>query len=200
MILNDKQIELLAVNNEMIFPFIDHQVREVDGKKQISSGLSSFGYDITLADTFKAYNSAYSVHQASDKWGLVVDPLDFNSEDLLESFTVDPDVGYAIIPPHGYFLGHANEYMRMPNNVSAICLTKSTYARTGIFLNTTPIEAGWHGIITLEIANLTERPVKLYINQGICQLQFFGGDFPKTSYADRGGKYQGQLGITLPKG
>lgn len=200
MILNDIQIERLAINNNMIHPFINHQVSEKNGKKCISAGLSSFGYDITLGRTFKAYNRAYSVHQNFDKWNLVVDPLQFNEEDLLETFVVPEELDYTVIPPHGYFLSHSNEYIKMPQNVNAICLTKSTYARVGIFLNTTPLEAGWEGIITLEIANLTDRPVRLYPSQGICQVQFFKGELPRTTYADRAGKYQNQRGITLPKG
>lgn len=200
MILNDAQIEQLALNDNMITPFIDHQVREENGSKIISKGLSSFGYDISLANTFMAYNGAYSVHQHSNKWNLVVDPLNFKADDFLEKFTVEPEIGYAILPPHGYFLAHSNEYVSMPVNVNALCISKSSYARVGVFCNTTPIEAGWKGIITLEIANLTDRPVKLYVNHGICQLQFFQGITPRVTYADRGGKYMNQTGITLPKG
>ena len=208
MILNDKQIKALVEQYDMISPFIPNQVREVLDesdefgtmpRKIISKGLSSFGYDISLANLFKAYSSAYSVHQQSDKWDIVVDPLNFD-EAVLETFTCDPLKGYIIMPPHGYYLGHSNEYMKMPPNVNALCLTKSSYARAGVLCNTTPIEAAWEGIITLEIANLTDRPVKLYVNQGIAQLQFFEGEVPDVSYADRKGKYQGQTGITLPRG
>lgn len=201
MILNDKQIETLCTReNPMIEPFLGYQDRGTANSPRISSGLSSFGYDITLAPEFKAYNSAFSVHQDSKKWGLVVDPLNFNGDDLLESFVVSDEVGYTVVPPHGYFLGRSLEYIRMPDNVSALLLTKSTYARVGCFLNTTPMEAGWVGHITLEIANLTDRPIKLYTRQGIGQLQFFQGERPKVTYADRKGKYQNQIGIVLPIG
>lgn len=199
MILNDKRIDELAKSKQMIEPYIDHQVRHNENQdKVISFGLSSFGYDITLANTFKAYNSAFSVHQSSDKWNLIVDPLNFNEDDLLETFTVTED--YTVIPPHGYFLGYCNEYIKMPDDVNAIVLTKSTYARIGVFCNTTPIEAGWEGQITLELANLTDRPVKLYIDQGIGQLQFFQGERPNITYADRNGKYMRQFGVVTPRG
>ena len=117
---------------------------------------------------------------------------------MLETFT-DGGRGYVIMPPHAYFLGHSVEYFKMPENVNAIILTKSTYARIGLFLNTTPLEADWEGIITLELANLTDRPIKVYVNQGIGQVQFFEGQRPEVSYADRKGKYMRQVGITLPR-
>lgn len=198
-ILADWEIKILAINKEMIEPFISEPTSEENDKKIISKGLSTFGYDITLGNVFKAYTSAYSAHQTSDKWSLIVDPLDFDTEHLLEEFTVT-DSDHIVIPPHGYFLGYSNEYIKMPDNVSALCLTKSTYARVGILCNTTPLEAGWEGQITLEIANLIDRPVKLYINQGICQLQFFEGENPNTTYAEKKGKYQFQTGITTAKG
>lgn len=212
-ILNDRQIIALCegVNKPMIDPFVNHQVRYKElseaedpygtlQQKVISYGVTSFGYDITLASVFKAYNRAFAVHQSPDKWNLVVDPLDFNKADLLDTFIVPADVGYTIIPPHGYYLGHSNETLHMPEDVSALLLTKSTYARIGLFCNTTPMEPGWEGQITLELANLTDRPIKLYIDQGIGQLQFFKGDRPNITYADRNGKYQGQTGITTPIG
>ena len=208
MILNDRQIKALVAKHDMINPFIPNQVREViddddefgtSPRKIISKGLSSFGYDISLANLFKAYSSPYSVHQQYDKWDIIVDPLNFD-ENVLETFSSDSETGYVVMPPHGYFLSHSNEYIKMPPNTNALCLTKSSYARAGVLCNTTPIEAAWEGIITLEIANLTDRPVKLYVNQGICQLQFFEGLIPDVSYADRRGKYQHQTGITLPRG
>lgn len=200
MILNDFQIQHYVNSQQMLEPFTNCQVRTRGDQKVISYGLSSFGYDIMLGPTFKAYSSAYSVHQDHSKWNLVVDPLNFHAEDFLETIEVDPELGYVIIPPHGYFLGHSVEYIKMPEDVNALCISKSTYARVGIFCNTTPIEAGWEGQITLEIANLTDRPVRLYSNQGICQLQFFKGERPIVSYKDRAGKYQGQTGVTPARG
>lgn len=219
-ILADWQIDALAEKG-MIAPYVGGQVStkdvrgwydglgvfhpdehgsDVKAEKIISYGLSSFGYDITLAREFKAYNRAYSVNQDSEKWHLLVDPLNFNEADLLETFIVRADRNYAVIPPHGYFLGHSVEYIKMPRNINALCISKSTYARAGVLCNTTPIEAGWEGQITLEIANLTDRPVKLYVEQGICQLQFFKGEEPSVSYSDRKGKYQKQVGVTTPRG
>jgi dCTP deaminase len=197
MILNDNEIAKMCVGVEhsMITPFVNRKVSAIGCRPIVSYGLSSFGYDVTLGNTFKAYTSSYSVHQPHSMWNLIVDPLDFNEEDLLESFVVDDE--FTVIPPHGYFLAHTNETIRMPPDVNAICLTKSTYARVGVFLNTTPLNAGWVGVITLEIANLTNRPVKLYINQGICLLQFFRGNMPDIVHSDN--KYQYQKFITLPR-
>lgn len=198
MILNDIQIDAYATSDlKMIDPYLPEQIREVDGKKIISMGLSSFGYDVSLANKFMFYNSAFSVHQPSDHWNIITDPLNFDADNLLETTTIDD---YAILPPHGYVLGHTNEIINMPDDVNALLVTKSTYARVGVFCNTTPIEAGWCGQITLELANLTDRPVKLYVNQGIGQLQFFKGMRPKVTYADRNGKYMHQRGVVTPKG
>ena len=196
--LNDCEILDLCTSASLISPHVGYQVgTDIEGKKIISYGVSSFGYDVRLGTVLKGFKPAFTLG-ANDAWTQAIDPLNFNA-DLMEEFEVDSG-SCAVIPPHGYFLGHTLEYIRMPRHLNALCIGKSTYARAGIFINTTPIESGWEGQITLEIANLTPRPAKIYVGHGICQLQFFEGNPPMVSYADRLGKYQGQLGVTYPKG
>jgi len=195
-ILCDWEITKLATEVEMVNPFIYTAIRTIDNNKIISKGLSTYGYDISLANSFKTYINNTYINNTQPP--VVVDPLDFDEDNLLETIEV-VDNDHIIIEPYGYMLSHSVEYIKMPRDVAAICLTKSTYARCGIFLNTTPIEPGWEGQITLEISNLTNRPCKLYINQGICQLMFFNGKVPNTDYGQKNGKYQGQTGITLPR-
>jgi dCTP deaminase len=197
MILNDSQIDKFATEDNLFDIYSPKQVRYIDDKKVVSFGLSSFGYDVRLGSKFMAYKSSYSVDQDPDTWSTIIDPLNFDSDTLLQEFEA-PD--FVILPPHGYYLAHTLEYIKMPKNVSALCIGKSTYARAGVFVNTTPLEPGWEGQITLEIANLTPRPTKLYVNQGICQLLFFQGATPNTTYDARNGKYQGQTGVTVPRG
>lgn len=185
-ILNDKKIKTRALAG-MITPFEATQVREVDGNKVMSFGCSSFGYDIRCSNEFKIFTP--STGQLT-----VIDPKSFD-ESALVSYTGD----VCVIPPHSYVLTRSLEYFDMPRTVTAICLGKSTYARCAVLVNVTPLEAGWQGHLTIEISNLAPLPVKIYANEGCAQLVFFEGDEPLTSYADRSGKYQGQVGITLAR-
>ena len=166
----------------MIKPFEDRQVR----KGGISYGLSSYGYDIRIADEFKIFTNINST---------VVDPKGFDPRSF-----VDFKGPTCIIPPNSFALGRSVEYFRIPRNVLTICVGKSTYARCGIITNATPFEPEWEGFVTLEISNTTPLPAKIYANEGIAQVIFFESDeVCETSYKDRGGKYQGQQGVTLPK-
>ena len=172
---------------KMIDPFEPKQVKEVNGQRVISYGLSSFGYDMRVANEFKIFS-------ASTGQLTVIDP-----KAIEEKALVDYVGGYCIIPPNSFALARSVEYFRMPANVTGIVLGKSTYARCGIVTNFTPLESGWEGFVTIEISNTTPVPVKVYANEGIAQCLFFGGEFPLVTYADRKGKYQAQTGITLAK-
>lgn len=166
----------------MIDPFVPGQVR--DGV--VSYGLSSFGYDIRVADEFKVFTDVHSV---------VVDPKAFDPRSF-----VDIQGDHCIIPPNSFALARTLEYFRIPEDVLVVCVGKSTYARCGIIVNVTPLEPGWHGHLTLEISNTTPLPAKVYANEGLAQLLFFQGDeVPAVTYAQRAGKYQGQQGVTLPR-
>ena len=172
---------------KMIEPFEPKQVKEVNGQRVISYGLSSFGYDMRVANEFKIFS-------ASTGQLTVIDP-----KAIEEKALVDYVGGYCIIPPNSFALARSVEYFRMPANVTGIVLGKSTYARCGIVTNFTPLESGWEGFVTIEISNTTPVPVKVYANEGIAQCLFAGGEFPLVTYADRKGKYQAQTGITLAK-
>ena len=172
---------------KMIEPFEPKQVKEVNGQRVISYGLSSFGYDMRVANEFKIFS-------ASTGQLTVIDP-----KAIEEKALVDYVGGYCIIPPNSFALARSVEYFRMPANVTGIVLGKSTYARCGIVTNFTPLESGWEGFVTIEISNTTPVPVKVYANEGVAQCLFFGGEFPLVTYADRKGKYQAQTGITLPR-
>ena len=167
----------------MISPYSPKQNRFDDnGNKCISWGESSFGYDVRLADEFKIFSNINST---------IIDPLDFN-----QSCCVDHKGPFCIVPPNSYILGKTIEEFDIPNDVSVICVGKSTYARVGAIVNVTPIEAGFKGPIVIEISNATSLPLKIYANMGISQFIFFKGNVPcEVSYADRGGKYQNQKGI-----
>lgn len=181
-ILSDEQIRVLAETG-MITPFEPEQVR---GDGILSYGTSSYGYDARVADEFKIFTNVNTT---------VVDPKKFTSDNF-----VDRSGDHIIIPPHGFALGRTVEIFDIPRDVLVICLGKSTYARCGLVVNTTPLEPGWRGHVTLEFSNTTPLPMKLYANEGACQFLFFKGSQPcKTSYADRKGKYQDQRGVTLPK-
>jgi len=177
--------EGLLPKKPMIDPFEDRQVR--DGK--ISYGLSSYGYDIRVADEFKVFDEQ-TFHYC--------DPKQFYHE----SFR-DIKAAACIIPPNSFLLARSFEYMRIPRSVMAICVGKSTYARCGIIVNVTPLEPEWEGFITLEISNTAPRPATIYANEGICQIVFFERQYAEglceVSYKDRAGKYQAQQGIELPK-
>ena len=171
----------MALEKGMIKPFEDRQVR----KGRISYGLSSYGYDIRIADEFKIFTNINTT---------IVDPKSFDPRSF-----VDYQGEVAVIPPNSFALGRSVEYFKIPRNVLTICVGKSTYARCGIITNVTPFEPEWEGYVTLEISNTTPLPAKIYANEGIAQVLFFESDEAcETSYADRQGKYQGQQGIVLP--
>ncbi|HKW91202.1 MAG TPA: dCTP deaminase [Methylomirabilota bacterium] len=181
MIKSDRWIRRLALEKGMIKPFEDRQVR----KGGISYGLSSYGYDIRIADEFKIFTNINTT---------IVDPKSFDPRSF-----VDYQGEVAVIPPNSFALGRSVEYFKIPRNVLTICVGKSTYARCGIITNVTPFEPEWEGYVTLEISNTTPLPAKIYANEGIAQVLFFESDEScETSYADRQGKYQGQQGIVLP--
>jgi len=178
----DHWIVKMAQEERMIEPFADNQVR--DGV--ISYGVSSYGYDIRVADEFKIFTNVYSA---------IVDPKDFNSQSM-----VDYKGDICVIPPNSFALARTIEYFRIPRKVLTICVGKSTYARCGIIVNVTPFEPEWEGYVTLEISNTTPLPARIYANEGIAQVIFFEADEEcLTSYADRKGKYQKQETIELPK-
>ncbi len=187
---SDRWIRRLAREKGMIEPFVDSQVRQVDahGRKVISYGVSSYGYDMRVAPEFKIFTNALSA---------IVDPKVFDSKSFVE---FEGDV--CLVPPNSFALARSVEYFRIPRNVLTICVGKSTYARCGIITNVTPFEPEWEGHVTLEISNTTPLPARIYANEGICQVLFFeadADDICETSYKDKAGKYQGQLGVTLPR-
>ena len=178
----DRWIKKMALEHGMIEPFEDRQVRE----GVVSYGLSSYGYDIRVADEFKVFTNINST---------VVDPKAFSDKAFVKRET---DV--CIIPPNSFALARTIEYFRIPRSVLTVCLGKSTYARCGIIVNVTPLEPEWEGHVTLEFSNTTNLPAKIYANEGVAQMLFFESDeVCAVSYKDRGGKYQGQKGVTLPK-
>ena len=182
---SDRWIRKMAAQG-MIEPFEPNQVRYVDNRKIVSYGTSSYGYDIRCANEFKVFTNINST---------IVDPKDFDPASVVD---VVSDV--CIIPPNSFALARTVEYFRIPRNVLTICLGKSTYARCGIIVNVTPFEPEWEGYVTLEFSNTTPLPAKIYANEGCAQVLFFEGDEEcETSYRDRGGKYQGQVGVTLPR-
>jgi dCTP deaminase len=183
---SDRWIRRMAAQFRMIEPFEADQVRHVDGERVISYGTSSYGYDVRCAPEFKIFTNINSA---------IVDPKQFD-----ESSFVDMSAEVCIIPPNSFALARTVEYFRIPRNILTICLGKSTYARCGILVNVTPLEPEWEGHVTLEFSNTTTLPAKIYANEGIAQMVFFESDeVCEISYADRGGKYQGQRGVTLPK-
>ncbi len=189
MLLADFQIEALCqIEPPMLAPFTKNQVTKyTGGSPLISFGLSSVGYDIRLAPTIKLFRA--TVNQT------IIDPKNF-SKSLMTEYVVDGR-GYFEIPPQGYVLGVSVERFEMPQDVAAICLTKSTYARCGLLCNTTPIEPGWTGFLTLELANLTQMPIRVYTGEGIAQVLFFKHDRPNVSYSDRKGKYMDQKAVPV---
>jgi dCTP deaminase len=179
---SDKWIRRMAREHKMIEPFVDEQVRQ----GVVSFGLSSYGYDIRVADEFKVFTNINST---------VIDPKQFDPQSF-----VDIKTDVCIVPPNSFALARTVEYFRIPRDVLTICLGKSTYARCGIIVNVTPFEPEWEGFVTLEISNTTPLPAKIYANEGLAQVLFFQSDEPcERSYADKKGKYQGQRGVTLPK-
>jgi len=181
-IMPDHWIRRMAMEREMITPFVEKQTRE----GVISYGLSSYGYDARVAPEFKIFTNVESA---------VVDPKAFSPASF-----VDRRTDVCVIPPNSFALAHTVEYFRIPRDVLVICLGKSTYARCGIIVNVTPLEPEWEGQVTIEISNTTPLPARIYANEGICQFLFLKGEEPcETSYADRGGKYMRQRGVALPK-
>lgn len=176
----------MATECGLIDPFEPAQIRSVNGERVISYGVSSYGYDIRCAPEFKVFTNINSA---------VVDPKNFDPESFVD---VNRDV--CIIPPNSFALARTLEYFRIPRNVLTICLGKSTYARCGIIVNVTPLEPEWEGHVTLEFSNTTPLPAKIYANEGVAQVIFLESDETcEVSYRDRGGKYQNQIGVTLPK-
>jgi dCTP deaminase len=182
MIKSDRWIRRMALEKGMIEPFEERQVRQ----GVISYGLSSYGYDIRIADSFKIFTNVFNT---------VVDPKVFDPRSF-----VDFKGAACVIPPNSFALGRSIEYFRIPRNVMTVCLGKSTYARCGIITNVTPFEPEWEGFVTLEVSNTTPLPARIYANEGIAQVLFFESDETcAVSYADRQGKYQAQQGIELPR-
>lgn len=181
-IMPDHWIRKMAHDVKMIEPFVEKQQRAGN----ISYGLSSFGYDARLADEFMIFTNIDNA---------IVDPKQFS-----ESSFVRRKTDVCVIPPNSFALSRTVEYFRIPRDVLVICLGKSTYARCGLIVNVTPLEPEWEGHVTLEISNTTPLPARVYANEGICQFLFLKGESAcEISYKDRGGKYQGQTGVTLPK-
>ncbi len=179
---SDHWIRKMALDQKMIEPFVDHQVRE----GVISYGVSSYGYDVRVADEFKIFTNLFST---------IVDPKAFDTNSM-----VDFKGDVCVIPPNSFALAKTVEYFRIPRGVLTICVGKSTYARCGIIVNVTPFEPEWEGYVTLEISNTTPLPAKIYANEGLAQVLFLEGDeLCEISYADKKGKYQNQQGILLPK-
>ena len=184
---SDKWIKKMSLEHEMIKPFSEDQIRLDDnGNKLISYGVSSYGYDVRCSNEFKVFTNIHSA---------IVDPKSFD-----ENSFVDINSEVCIIPPNSFALARTIEYFKIPRNVLTICLGKSTYARCGIIVNVTPLEPEWEGHVTLEFSNTTNLPAKIYAGEGVAQMLFFESDeVCDVSYKDRGGKYQGQTGVTLPK-
>lgn len=182
---SDRWIRQMAKEKKMIEPFVDTQMRYVDEKRVISFGLSSYGYDLRVANEFKVFTNLYNS---------LVDPKQFR-----DNAFVDIEADTCIIPPNSFALARSVEYFRIPRDVLTICIGKSTYARCGIIVNVTPFEPEWEGFVTLEISNTTPLPAVIYANEGLAQVLFYQGEPCETSYKDRGGKYMGQdKKIVLP--
>jgi dCTP deaminase len=179
---SDRWIRKQALENDMISPFSEKQVRE----GVVSYGLSSYGYDLRVSDEFKIFTNVNSA---------IVDPKKFDEKSF-----VNLQASVCIVPPNSFALARSVEYFKVPRDVLTICVGKSTYARCGIIVNVTPFEPEWEGFVTLEISNTTPLPAKVYANEGLCQILFFQSDEAcETSYKDKKGKYQNQQGIVLPK-
>lgn len=186
---SDRWIREMAQNHQMITPFEAGQIRHDEaGNKLVSYGTSSYGYDVRCAREFKVFTNVHSA---------IVDPKHFDERSF-----IDIEADECIIPPNSFALARTMEYFRIPRDILTICLGKSTYARCGIIVNVTPLEPEWEGHVTLEFSNTTNLPARIYAGEGVAQMLFFqsnADDVCETSYKDRGGKYQGQTGVTLPK-
>jgi dCTP deaminase len=178
----DRLIKKLALEQDMINPFVERLTQ----KSVISYGVSSYGYDARVADEFKIFTNVHNV---------IIDPKNFSEQSF-----IDKKADHCIIPPNSFTLARTVEYFRIPKDVFVLCVGKSTYARCGIIVNVTPLEPEWEGHVTLEFSNTTQLPAKIYAGEGACQFLFFRiGEICDVSYRDRGGKYMGQRGVTLPK-
>ena len=187
MLQSDRWIRKMALEHGMIEPFVDRQMRQTEANKLVSFGLSSYGYDLRVADEFKVFTNVYNS---------IVDPKNFRED----SFVNFKGVTTCIIPPNSFALARSVEYFRIPRNVLTLCIGKSTYARCGIIVNVTPFEPEWEGTVTLEISNTTPLPAKIYAGEGLAQVLFFEAkETCEVSYADRKGKYMKQLEITCPR-
>ncbi|AJI46743.1 dCTP deaminase [Francisella philomiragia] len=183
---SDKWIKKMSQEYNMIEPFEAGQIKVSNNQKIVSYGTSSYGYDVRCADEFKIFTNINSS---------IVDPKNFNDKNF-----VDFKGDVCIIPPNSFALARTVEKFKIPRDTLVVCLGKSTYARCGIIVNVTPLEPEWEGYVTLEFSNTTPLPAKIYANEGVAQMLFFQSDEEcETSYADKGGKYQGQVGVTLPK-
>jgi dCTP deaminase len=183
---SDRWIRQMALEQGMIEPFSDGQVKEEGGRRLISYGLSSYGYDLRVDRKFKVFTNVYNS---------LVDPKDFRDDSF-----VDIVGDTCIIPPNSFALATSVEYFRIPRNVLTLCIGKSTYARCGIIVNVTPFEPEWEGYVTLEISNTTPLPAKIYAGEGLAQVLFFASaEVCEVSYADRKGKYMNQMDIVLPR-
>ena len=181
-VLSDRWIKKMALEKEMIKPFVSEQKQG----KSISYGLSSFGYDARVSNEFKIFTDVNSA---------IVDPKNFKNNSF-----VSRNAEECVIPPNSFALASTVEYFKIPKDVLVICLGKSTYARCGIIVNVTPLEPGWEGYVTLEFSNTTPLPAKIYANEGAVQLVFLkGNEIPEVTYEQRNGKYMKQTGVTLPK-
>lgn len=183
----DSWIRKMALEKGMIEPFVENQVKQLEGDVPvISYGLSSYGYDLRVSNEFKVFTNVFNT---------VVDPKNFDDRSF-----VDMEADVCIVPPNSFALARSVEYFRIPREVLTICVGKSTYARCGIIVNVTPFEPEWEGHVTLEISNTTPLPAKIYANEGLAQVVFFHADTVcETSYSDRRGKYMRQRGITTPR-
>jgi dCTP deaminase len=184
----DSWIRRMALEHQMIDPFVDRQVRHPNNPQEpvVSFGLSSYGYDLRVSDEFKVFTNVNNS---------MVDPKHFDPKSF-----VDIKTDVCIVPPNSFALARSIEYFKIPRDVLTICVGKSTYARCGIIVNVTPFEPEWEGHVTLEISNTTPLPARIYANEGLAQVVFFKSETPcEISYRDRAGKYMGQTGITTPK-
>ena len=183
---SDHWIRRSSIQNLMIDPFEPRQIRSVSGRKVISFGTSSYGYDVRCSNEFKVFTNIHST---------IVDPKNFDERSF-----VDFEGQECLIPPNSFALARTVEYFRIPSDILTICLGKSTYARCGIIVNVTPLEPEWEGHVTLEFSNTTNLPAKVYAGEGVAQMIFFQSDEQcQETYKQRGGKYQGQTGVTLPR-
>lgn len=218
MILNDKQILRLCQENQLLDPYVNHSVKtklicpkeihcesQVEYEKIISYGLSSYGYDLRLADEFKVFypkqtvDPKYGIHGSPSTAVTITDPYHTIDPKKELNFYTEKDRGYVVIPAGSFALGRSIEYIKMPRNITGLATNKSTYARCGLNTPSTVLEAGWEGHLTIEMFNSTPHPIKVYSNEGIIQVLFFQGEDCLTSYSDRDGKYQGQKGVTGAK-